>query len=189
MKNLAVATACAALCLSATAAPLFDVQIRLLTEKAELCIRSADKGSKFCQDFNEYQQYLTKDSTEVWINYHIDHGDVNGRNGPRVLRALELTKQALAIETRGRGDTSYFVQAGAYARADDAEQQRAKLAMLEMDAQVTEVDQQTGQTIYRVRVGPFDNKAHADAAKGKLAAAGIDSAVVGVPRETRKGRE
>ena len=47
----------------------------------------------------------------------------------------------------------YFAQAGAYTRADDAEAQRAKLALLGADAKLSEREQ-AGRTIYRVRIGP-----------------------------------
>ena len=76
---------------------------------------------------------------------------------------------------------SYFVQAGAYARPDDAEQQRAKLAMLGMSAKVTEREQ-AGRTVYRVRVGPFETKDEADAAKEKLDSSSIESALVRVQK-------
>lgn len=75
----------------------------------------------------------------------------------------------------------YFVQAGAYARNEDAEQQRAKLAILGIESKLTEREQ-GGRTVYRVRVGPFDKKDEADAAKDRLANAGVDSALVRVQK-------
>jgi cell division protein FtsN len=75
----------------------------------------------------------------------------------------------------------YFVQAGAYARNEDAEQQRAKLAIMGIESKLTEREQ-GGRTVYRVRVGPFDKKEDADAAKGKLNDAGVDSALVRVQK-------
>ncbi len=76
---------------------------------------------------------------------------------------------------------TYFVQAGAYARAEDAEQQRATLALVGLAAKVTEREQ-AGRTVYRVRVGPYEGKDEAEAARVKLAGAGIDSALVRVQR-------
>ncbi len=75
----------------------------------------------------------------------------------------------------------YFVQAGAYGRTEDAEQQRAKLAMLGLEGKLSEREQ-AGRTVYRVRIGPFDRKADAEAAKGKLVDAGVDAALVRVQR-------
>ena len=76
---------------------------------------------------------------------------------------------------------AYFVQAGAYGRTEDAEAQRAKLAMMGMEGKITEREQ-SGRTVFRVRVGPFDRKATADGAKEKLDAAGVESALVRVQR-------
>jgi cell division protein FtsN len=76
---------------------------------------------------------------------------------------------------------TYLVQAGAYARTEEAEQQRAKLAMLGYEARLTEREQ-SGRTMYRVRIGPFDKKADAEAAREKLTGAGVDAAVVTVQK-------
>jgi cell division protein FtsN len=75
----------------------------------------------------------------------------------------------------------YFVQAGAFARSEDAEQQRAKLAIMGIESKLTEREQ-GGRTVFRVRVGPFDKKEDADAAKDKLGEAGVDSALVRVQK-------
>ena len=75
----------------------------------------------------------------------------------------------------------YYVQAGAYGRTEDAEQQRARLAMLGLEAKLTERDQ-SGRTVFRVRLGPYERKGDADAAKDKLAQAGIEAALVRVQR-------
>ncbi len=76
---------------------------------------------------------------------------------------------------------TYYVQAGAYARSDDAEQQRANLGLLGLSAKVTEREQ-AGRTVYRVRVGPFERKEEADTAKERLTGAGVDAALVRVQR-------
>lgn len=75
----------------------------------------------------------------------------------------------------------YFVQAGAYGRSEDAEQQRAKLALLGMSGKLSERDQ-SGRTVYRVRIGPFNKRTDADSAKQRLVAAGVESALVRVQR-------
>ena len=76
---------------------------------------------------------------------------------------------------------SFFVQAGAYARSEDAETQRAKLALLDLAARITEREQ-SGRTVFRVRLGPFEARSDAEDAQGKLAAAGIDANLVRVER-------
>ncbi|WP_298833897.1 SPOR domain-containing protein [uncultured Piscinibacter sp.] len=76
---------------------------------------------------------------------------------------------------------NYFVQAGAFARPEDAEQQRARLAMMGFEAKVSEREQ-SGRTVYRVRIGPFPRKDDADGAKEKLASAGVETALVRVQK-------
>jgi cell division protein FtsN len=61
---------------------------------------------------------------------------------------------------------TYFVQAGAYSQAEEADQQRARLAILGMESKVTEREQ-AGRTTYRVRVGPFDHRIDERAAFGR----------------------
>lgn len=88
---------------------------------------------------------------------------------------------ATASTKPGSEAFSFFVQVGAYARPEDADAQRAKLAMMGMGAKVTEREQ-AGRTVYRVRVGPFDHKEEADSAKEKLDASGMESSLVRVQR-------
>jgi cell division protein FtsN len=75
----------------------------------------------------------------------------------------------------------YYVQAGAYSRAEDAEQQRARIGLLGIEAKLSERDQ-AGRTMYRVRIGPFERREDADAAKDKLHGSGVDAALVRVQR-------
>ena len=75
----------------------------------------------------------------------------------------------------------YYVQVGAFRTTEDAEAQRAKLALLGMDPKVTEREQ-SGRTVFRVRLGPFDKKEDADKAKEKLDANGMETALVRVQR-------
>lgn len=76
---------------------------------------------------------------------------------------------------------NYFIQAGAYRTPEDAEQQRARLLLLGMQARITEREQ-AGRTVYRVRIGPFDKKDDADKVKDKLDNSSIETALVRVQR-------
>ena len=83
--------------------------------------------------------------------------------------------------TLSNGPFTYFVQAGAYSRSEDAEQQRAKLAMMGVESRLTEREQ-GGRMVYRVRVGPFERREDAESAKEKLGDSGVDSALVAVQK-------
>src|SRR6185436_2110524 len=76
---------------------------------------------------------------------------------------------------------NYFVQVGAFRTAEDAEAQRAKLALSGVEAKVSEREQ-SGRTVFRVRTGPYDHKDDADRAKEKLEASGLETALIRVAR-------
>lgn len=89
---------------------------------------------------------------------------------------------AAAKSTKPGADAfTYFVQVGAYARPEDAEQQRARVGLMGLSAKITEREQ-SGRTVYRVRLGPFDRKEAADAAQERLAGNGVEAALVRVER-------
>lgn len=75
----------------------------------------------------------------------------------------------------------YFVQAGAYGRSDDAEQQRAKLALAGFESKVSERDQ-GGRQVYRVRLGPFDKRSEAESTQDRLGSNGVEAALVRVQK-------
>lgn len=81
----------------------------------------------------------------------------------------------------GADPYTYFVQAGAFRNAPEAEAQRARLAMLGIAATVDEREN-AGRTLYRVRVGPFAQKALADLTIEQLQVNGVESALVRVQR-------
>ena len=75
----------------------------------------------------------------------------------------------------------YLVQAGAYRTSADADAQKARLAMLGLDAKVSERDQ-SGRLVYRVRMGPFSDKNAAERVRLQLEANGIENTLVRVQR-------
>jgi len=75
----------------------------------------------------------------------------------------------------------YFIQVGAFGKAEDAETQRAKLSLTGVEAKVTEKEQ-SGRQVYRVRVGPYDKKDEAEKVKGQIDAAGYETALVRAQR-------
>jgi cell division protein FtsN len=86
-----------------------------------------------------------------------------------------------AAAAPGADPFTYFVQAGAFRTPEDAEAQRAKLAMLGIDAQISEREQ-NGRTVFRVRVGPFNQKPLADLTLEQLQVNKVEAALVRVQR-------
>ena len=100
----------------------------------------------------------------------------SGARNPAAILAGEPLSTASAPDP-----FSYVVQAGAYGSQAEAEQQRAKLAMMGLEPKVVEREV-NGRTMYRVRLGPFPQRDQADEVRTKLSAAGVDSALVRVQK-------
>lgn len=88
----------------------------------------------------------------------------------------EAAKQAAQASSAG---VNYFVQVGAFRNRADAEAQRAKLAMLNLQARVSERER-NGLPMFRVRLGPFAERADAEQTQRNLRDAGMDASLVRV---------
>lgn len=89
-------------------------------------------------------------------------------------------KSAAAAETAADvadDKWSYFLQAGAFREQADAEGMRAKLALMGVEAKISERQSDTG-VLFRVRVGPFNQLDAMNKVRGKLSDNGVDAAVV-----------
>lgn len=75
----------------------------------------------------------------------------------------------------------YYVQVGAYRSQAEADAQKAKMALMGLDAKVSEREQ-AGRTVYRVRLGPFDDKGAADRIHAKLDGAQVENTIVRMQR-------
>ena len=71
----------------------------------------------------------------------------------------------------------YFLQAGAFREVGDAENTRAKLALLGFEAVISEKVSDSG-VLHRVRVGPYPQVEAMNKARAKLLDSGIDVAIV-----------
>jgi cell division protein FtsN len=77
----------------------------------------------------------------------------------------------------GEENVTYYLQAGAFREIDDAENTRAKLALLGFEASISEKANESG-VLHRVRVGPFPQAESMNKARAKLIDSGIDVAIV-----------
>lgn len=99
--------------------------------------------------------------------------------GKTVTTATADTKAAAPAATAE--PFTYFVQVGAFRTPEDAQAQRAKLALMGLDAKVSEREQ-NGRTVYRVRLGPYEQLSDAEGMKDNLQPSGLDTALVRVQR-------
>ncbi len=73
---------------------------------------------------------------------------------------------------------SYFIQAGSFQSAEDAENLKAKLAMMGVEASVQAVDLADKGIWHRVRVGPVADTAEISRVRASLQQNGIQSSLV-----------
>lgn len=71
----------------------------------------------------------------------------------------------------------YFLQVGAFSTKNDADSARARLALLGIEANITEKTGD-GPTMYRVRVGSFSNAEVANKMRAKLLDNGMDVSII-----------
>ncbi len=98
----------------------------------------------------------------------------------------DLAKAKSGLSTPAANSASadpfdYVIQVGAYRTSTDADAQKAKLALMGLDAKVSERDQ-AGRTVFRVRLGPFADKAAAERIRTRLEGSGIENTLVRVQR-------
>lgn len=89
----------------------------------------------------------------------------------------EPSSAAPAPAQSGTAQAQYFLQAGAFRSADDAESIKARILLLGLPAQVQQA-QVGGSTLNRVRVGPFDGIDAMNRARAQLGSQKIESSVV-----------
>lgn len=76
------------------------------------------------------------------------------------------------------GNDIYFIQAGAFQNPADADNQKARLAMLGFESNVEPTNLPDKGTFYRVRLGPYDKVEDLNRVRQSLAQNGIDANLV-----------
>lgn len=110
---------------------------------------------------------------------------VPGKEVPEPTAAAKPADNAAAVEARkeeprkeeAKPARPQYLQAGAFSRAQDADNLKANLAMMGLEAQVQQVMVQD-KTFYRLRLGPYNKIEDANAVRAELAKAGVDTALV-----------
>lgn len=89
-------------------------------------------------------------------------------------RKEEAKKDEPKKEESRESKTPLFLQAGSFSTAQDADNQKAKLAFMGIEAVVQQVMIQD-KTFYRVRVGPYTKIDELNKVRAELAKSGIDA--------------
>lgn len=85
---------------------------------------------------------------------------------------------APAVEARSAPVEILFLQIGAFQKAADADNLKAKLALTGLEASVQEVNIPEKGTMHRVRVGPFRDATEMNRARALLSQTGIQGTVI-----------
>lgn len=125
----------------------------------------------------------SSDAAEASANTGANQSGDAGGGAPSTEPAAVVRAPAPAPAQSGesKGATAYIIQAGAFTDVNDAEAQRAKLAIMGVDVRVS-VTEKDGVKYFRVRSGAFRDKASAQATAKRLTQAGVDNTVMTIKR-------
>ncbi len=106
-----------------------------------------------------------------------------GEQKPAAAAATAPVAPAAAPAAPGADTTGrVMIQTGAFKSAQDADAMRARLALLGLDARVSQVTQDGGATVlYRVRIGPYRELDDLSGIRSTLTENGIEAQVVRSP--------
>jgi cell division protein FtsN len=88
------------------------------------------------------------------------------------------TAVAPAVEAKPAPVTVFFLQVGAFQKAADADNLKAKLALTGLEASVQEVTIPDKGVMHRVRVGPFRDPDEMNRARTQLSQSGVQASVI-----------
>ena len=96
------------------------------------------------------------------------------QEGETLVSERDLAKGKPAAKTaKAEGGVSYFLQAGSFARFEDADQLKARLALTGLVAQIQKVTLEGRGTYHRVRLGPYATLQDMEQANRQLRELGI----------------
>ena len=100
-------------------------------------------------------------------------------------KAIEAAKQEAKAEPARAGEAApaapretYFLQAGAFGSAGDADNQKAKLALMGFEAKVESVDIAGKGTMHRVRLGPYGRLDDINRVRATLTQNGVEASLI-----------
>ncbi|HLA36623.1 MAG TPA: SPOR domain-containing protein [Rhodocyclaceae bacterium] len=93
-------------------------------------------------------------------------------------QAADVATATAAIEGKEPVKEIFYLQAGAFQKAVDADQLRAKLALTGLETSVQEVNIRDKGAMHRVRSGPFHSHEEMNRARNQLAQAGVQTSII-----------
>lgn len=93
----------------------------------------------------------------------------------------KAAKPAEGKPAESKGGEQYFLQVGSYANAGDAENEKAKLALLGFEASIQAATLPDKGARHRVRLGPYASAEEMNRNKAELGKRGVEAAVIKNP--------
>lgn len=110
------------------------------------------------------------------------------QEGETLVSERDLTKGRPATKTaKAEEGVSYFLQAGSFARFEDADQLKARLALTGLVAQIQKVTLEGRGTYHRVRLGPYARVEDMEQANRQLRELGIKALASKVRKDPAEG--
>ncbi|GAB3387037.1 SPOR domain-containing protein [Lysobacter fragariae] len=163
--------------------PLSDAELAA-TEHAEAQRQAAQAKRDAAADKADTTAH--PDAADAALPKPVDSGADTPHTAPTPTQVADATpsRASSATTTAAKPDSvdanvRYLLQAGAFQASSQAEELKAKIALLGLGARV-ESAQISGKTVYRVRMGPYGTASDLAEAKRKLSSGGLPAMAIKV---------
>lgn len=102
-------------------------------------------------------------------------------NAPELVKFSSKSVPSSEEKRAGTDKAAYYLQVGAFRDRSDAENVRAKLALIDVESNVG-ANNSENDSLYRVRIGPFNSLDEMNRMRSKLVENSIDVAVIKTPK-------
>lgn len=94
------------------------------------------------------------------------------------LKTMEVNVPDKVVDAREQENYNYALQAGSFKNLTDANQQRAEIILLGLDATIETRKSDNGTTWHRIIVGPFTSRSKLNKARSTLINNGLDAMTI-----------
>ncbi len=108
---------------------------------------------------------------------------LEGNKAPKPDQPGEITKRESPTATAD-DKTLFYLQAGAYQTEADADNQKARIALLGLEARVKTATVADKGTVYRVRLGPYRSQDEATEVRSTLKENGVETGLIKIVKST-----
>ena len=108
---------------------------------------------------------------------------LEGNKTPKPDQSSPAAKHESSTTAAG-GKTMFYLQAGSYQTEADADNQKARIALLGLEARVRSATIADKGTVYRVRLGPYKSQDEATEVKSTLKDNGVEAGLIKIVKSS-----